>query len=560
MLESSSAEINSMNASTYAYIPSSNQTARNISRPFVVSRDNKNLDDARSLVRQGRLRDAFQICSSILESDQNNVDAWHMLSKIHLRAGQMDESVLSARRASKLAPGRPDQLIHLGFCMAAAGRTGDALAIGEEASRLDLSTPATLSNLGTLFSTCNDYRRAAEYFERAIQGDGGNSGYWYNLASIQRMLGEIDKAEQSCNRAIALNPNDGQAHYLRSDLATQSPEANHVDELKSLVSANGQSTQNRILGRFALAKELEDIGEYKESFGYLREATASYRKSIKYDVSDDIAVIDQIIDKHTTEALGSTSPGHEADAPVFVVGLPRSGTTLVERIIQTHSQVTSVGERNDFALTISRLAAKALNKKKLSREELVSASLQVDMAELGREYTDRVRTNSADTVRVIDKMPINYLYCGLIRTALPNAKIVALMRDPMDSCYAAYKAFLSGPYSFTYDLDELGRYYLAFRRLMAHWEKTLPDAAYLQVRYESLVSDFETEARRIFDFLDLPWEPEVLEFQKSTTASSTASAVQVRHGIYASSVGKWKNCAEELEPLRRILAQEIDAL
>ena len=257
-----------------------------------MSGDNKKLDEARRLFREGRLRDAFQICSSILDSDQGNADAWHMLSNIHLRAGQMDDAVSSARRASELALDRSDQLIHLGSCLAAGGRTGDALAVAEEASRLDLSTPARLSNLGTLFSMCNDHTRASKYFERAIQRDRDNAGYWYNLASVQRMLGELDQAEESCNKAIALNPHDGQAHYLRSDLGAQSPEANHVAELKSLVSASDQTAQNQMLGSFALSKELEDIGNYKESFTYLRKATKSYRNSIKYDVSDDIDVIE----------------------------------------------------------------------------------------------------------------------------------------------------------------------------------------------------------------------------------------------------------------------------
>ena len=525
-----------------------------------MSSDNKKLDKARRLLREGRLRDAHQICSTLVESDQGDADAWHILSNIHLRAGQMDDAISSARRASELAPGRPDRLTHLGSCLAAGGRTGDALAVAEKASRLDLSTPASLSNLGTVFSMCNDHLRAAEYFERAIQGDRENAEYWYNLASVQRMLGELEKAEESCNKAIALNPYDGQAHYLRSDLGTQTPEVNHVAELKSLVSANGQSNQNRMLGGFALAKELEDIGNYEESFDFLRKATESYRNSIKYDVSDDIAVIEQIIARHSTEALSSTSPGYEGDAPVFIVGLPRSGTTLVERIIQSHSQVISVGERNDLALEMSSRAAKKCTSGKPARNELVAASLQIDMAEFGRAYADRVRSDSGDAARIVDKMPINYLYCGLIHAALPKAQIVSLMRDPMDSCYAAYKAFLSGPYSFTYDLDELGRYYLAFRRLMEHWQASIPETAYLEVQYELLVADFEKKTRRIFEFLDLPWENHVLEYQKSTAASATASAVQVRRGIYSTSIGKWKHYAEELEPLRQILAQEIDAL
>ena len=182
------------------------------------------------------------------------------------------------------------------------------------------------------------------------------------------------------------------------------------------------------------------------------------------------------------------------------------------------------------------------------------------MKELGSSYSGRIRSGSNDAIRIVDKMPINYLYCGLIHAALPNAKIISLVRHPMDSCYAAYKAYLRGPYAFTYDLDELGRYCLAFRRLTDHWRETLPRDAYLVVEYEALVKDFKSEARRLLEFLDLRWENTVLEFQASKASSSTASAVQVRRGIYSTSIGKWTHYTEELEPLRQMLAQEIETL
>lgn len=525
-----------------------------------MRRQARKLHKARRLLREGQLRDAYEICASLVESDQSVAEAWQILSNIHLQAGQLDEAISIARRARELEPDCADSEIQLGLCLATAGKIGEALSVAEQASRLDLATADSLSNLGLLFSRCNDHRRAAHYFDRAIRRDRDNAGYWYNLASVQRMLGELDRAEESCNRAIALNPHDGQAHYLRSDLGTQSPEQNHIQELRTLVSASGQNTFYRMLGGFALAKELEDIGNYQEAFEHLRNATKSYRKSIKYDVSDDIVVIDQIIADHTAEVLGSTSSGYGGDAPIFIVGLPRSGTTLVERIVQSHSQVSSVGERNDFALEMSRLAARKSSTGRPPRNQLVADALQIDMAELGRAYADRIRTGTGETPRIIDKMPINYLYCGLIHAALPKAQIISLIRDPMDSCYAAYKAFLRGPYSFTYDLEELGAYYLTFRRLMNHWKELLPETTFLEVPYESLVEDFENEARCLFEFLELPWENQVLEFQKSMAASATASAVQVRRGIYSSSVGKWKNYTDELEPLRQVLAQEIDTL
>jgi tetratricopeptide (TPR) repeat protein len=525
-----------------------------------MSSNHKSLVLANQLLRDGKFREAFAAVTAVLNADQKNADAWYVLSNIHLRTAHRDEAISCARQASEFAPERPELLIQLGTCLGASGRTSDALAVAENAARLEIRDSALLSNLGSLFSMCNNHARAVEFFSRAVEADGSSGAYWYNLASAQRMLGHLDDAAYSCEKAIALAPQDGQAFYLRSDLRIQSTDSNHIPELRDLVSAPNKESQNRILATFALAKELEDIGEYSDSFHHLNAGATAFRKTIKYDVSEDIAVIDQIIANHTQQSVDSVTAGYEGETPIFVVGLPRSGTTLVERIIQSHSDVRSVGERNDFALEMSRLAKGKCSSANPTRVEMVKNSLQIDMTDLGLAYATGVRSGLSDDKRIVDKMPINYLYCGLIHSALPNAKIVSLARSPMDSCYSAYKAFLRGPYSFTYDLDELGRYYLAFRRLTNHWRVSLPRSAYRVVDYEALVHNFESESRRLFEFLELNWEDEVLEFQKHKAASSTASAVQVRRDIYSSSVGKWKHYAKELEPLRQLLAQEIETL
>lgn len=522
--------------------------------------DREKLAIANQLLHDGKLRDAFDAVTEILNTERQNTDAWYILSNIHLRTGRPDKATSCAKLASDLAPNRPELLIQLGTCLGASSRINDALEVAKNTARLEIQAPAILSNLGSLFSMCNDHSRAADFFQQAVDADAGNAEYWYNLASAQRMLGFLDDAENSCNTAIALNPQDGQAFYLRSDLRIQLAENNHIAALNTLIADSDEDSQNKILGCFALAKELEDIGEHKQSFHHLKAGAYAYRKSINYDVSEDIAVIDQIIASHTQAALGAVTPGYEGDAPIFVVGLPRSGTTLAERVIQSHSEVRSVGERNDFALEMSKFAAEKCASAKPSRTELVQHSLRVDMTELGSAYAGRIRSGSTDADRIVDKMPVNYLYCGLIHASLPNAKIISLVRNPMDSCYAAYKAFLRGPYSFTYDLEELGHYYLAFRRLTNHWLESLPKDAYLVVDYEALIKDFESEARRLFEFLDLRWENTVLEFQKSNASSSTASAVQVRRGIYSTSIGKWKHYTKELESLRQVLAQEINTL
>lgn len=435
------------------------------------------------------------------------------------------------------------------------GQRTEALSAAKRLLQTDLSA-AQLSNLGTLFSMCQRHAEALLCFRRAVARDGRNGHYLYNLATAQRATGDLSGAEASCEDAIQLNPCDCQALYLRSDLRRQTPLSNHVSELEDRLREGIAGAVDRTLVCFALAKELEDIGEFARAFKHLETGAATYRGTLQYDVSKDIGVIDAIIDTHTAAARRATTRGYDEAAPIFVVGMPRSGTTLVERIIGSHSEVISVGERPDFALEMTRLARRGAEQ--IGRDALVRQALTIDMAELGRCYVERVAEEDAGTRRTLDKMPLNYLYCGLIHAALPRAQIISLRRDPMDSCYAAFKAFLAGPYAFTYDLDELGRYYLAYRRLVDHWRSTLPAHAYLEVRYESIVGNVEAEARRILGFLSLPWQDQVARFFEEDAPSSTASAVQVRRPVYPTSIGKWRHYRDQLGALRQRLGVEAN--
>jgi len=229
---------------------------------------------------------------------------------------------------------------------------------------------------------------------------------------------------------------------------------------------------------------------------------------------------------------------------VFVAGLPRTGTTLVERIIASHPAMASAGETGAFAAEIRR----AMN----------DASSKADPAALGKRYVEQVTAfRVPKDLRFTDKTLQNYLYCGLIHTALPAAKIILIQRHPLDACWAMYKAHFQGKFSFSYDQIELAEYYLAYRRLSRHWRATLSADVLLEMNYEDIVRDQAAASRRLIGFVGLPWDDEVLRFHQSAAPSATASAVQVRRPIYSSSVGKWRHHAERLAPLRARLAREI---
>jgi hypothetical protein len=232
--------------------------------------------------------------------------------------------------------------------------------------------------------------------------------------------------------------------------------------------------------------------------------------------------------------------------------MPRTGTTLVERILGSHSQVFPAGELSNFSLELIALVRKATRGRRLSRVEFVAASATVDFRTLGEAYLAATRPLRDTRPRFIDKLPFNFLYAGLIHLALPKAKIVNLQRHPMDTCYAVYKQLFRDAYPFSYDLDELGPYYIAYHQLMRHWNEVMPGVIHT-IRYETLVAGLEEESRRLLAYCNLPWEDQCLRFHENRQASTTASATQVRQPVYSSSIGKWRRYERQLEPLRRLL-------
>ena len=439
----------------------------------------------------------------------------------------------------------------------ALGNPTEALAAAAEAQRHAGAAPELLDAIGTLFSRAGDQPRALSAFDAAVGLAPQNPHYLFNRAAVRRFLGQLDEAEQDYDRVIDLKPADFEAHRNRSDLRRQSAERNHIAALKGALLAVGADRRGEVQLRYALAKEYEDLGEYRDSFAELALGARRQRELLAYDVAIDVATVEWIIRAYPQVRV--TTDGIP-DAPIFIVGLPRSGTTLVERILGGHSSVHAAGELNHFALCLVDAVRKLSGGTALPRAELVARSASLDFAALGRAYLGRVRALGFAEERFTDKMPLNYLYCGLIRRALPQAKIVHLTRHPMAVCYAMYKSLFDGAYPFSYDLDEIGRYYLAYRRLMTHWGKIMPQGIH-EVSYERLVSDAVGETRRLLEFCGLSWEDACVNFHQNPAVTTTASAAQVRRPIYDTSVAQWRHYEGELAGLRRALESagvEID--
>ena len=388
--------------------------------------------------------------------------------------------------------------------------------------------------------------------ELAVSLAPRNAIYHYNLAATQRFLGRLEEAEESYNRALALDPHEYEAYLMRAELFKRTEDNNYTKEIKRRLSIGVRHWRGEVQLCFALAKEFEDLSCFDESFAYLKRGADLKRRKSDYDLGADIATIDRIIETYATQLFRDSGAGYDSHEAIFVLGMPRTGTTLVERILGCHSEVQSVGESNNFAIEMVKLVRQSAPNQRLMRSELIAASANVDLSKLGQNYIESTRPKSGTYRFFVDKLPANYLYCGLISLALPNAKIISLVRDPMDTCYSVYKTLFKSAYPFSYDLEEMARYFVAYQRLMAHWHQLLPGKM-LDVQYEDLVADQEGQTRRILEHCGLSWEPNVLDFHTSTEATTTASAVQVRQPIYASSIGKWRRFENQLRPAANIL-------
>jgi tetratricopeptide (TPR) repeat protein len=510
-----------------------------------VQSQSASIEAARRAFGAGDTASAERICTQILAGNATDWAAWALLAETAMLRGRLDAAAVCADRAIAAAPQNPLALVLRAKCLFRAGEPRRAFEATEAASRYAGDSSDALDAIGAMFGLLGRHARARDLFLRAVAQRPDVTQYLFNLAATERMTGALVEAEQHCGAAIVRDRHYGLAHYLRSDLRTQTADRNHIGEMEALIDEGKLSIASRIMLHFALGKECEDLERYDRAFHHVQAGCALQHRITAGDVAVGLAEIDRIIGTHGRSWLESAPAGYAGAAPIYVAGLPRTGTTLVERIIASHPDIHSVGETSAFAAEMQRALA----------EDARPAPARV-----GQRYLEQVAALSAEPgKRFVDKTLENYLYCGLIHAALPKARIILVERHPLDTCWAIYKAHFQGKFPFAYHQIELADTYLAYRRLVQHWVATLPSHALMVVRYEDIVQNQSAASRRMIDFVGLPWDDEVLRFHQSRTPSATASAVQVRRPIYATSIGQWRHYAAQLAPLRERLGRDIPA-
>jgi len=507
--------------------------------------------EVQTLMRSGKLQEAAEVCDRLNHQFPDYVSGWFTASQLALQVNEPQIAVRAIDRALALSPGQPELLLQKVTCLGAADAVGEARELAERLGEHQFASPNHASGCGLAMSHLGLHKLAKAQYARAVDLEPGNAGHHYNLATTLRFLGELDAAATSLDRSIELDPDDAEAHYLRSGLRTQSAEHNHVDELSAAIE-RASDDRGRVRLGFALAKEYEDIGEYEKSFTSLARATALRRSGMQYLPERELETMQSIRDTFDADRLAQGG-GHINAAPIFVIGMPRTGTTLVDRILSSHSVVTSAGELQTFSIELQKQCRQTFETPPRSPSDLVRMCARIDFEALGEAYSSATRGVAGEGAHFVDKLPFNFLYAGLIHLALPKARIVLLQRDPMDTCYAVYKTLFEAAYPFSYDLVELANYFVAYHRLVEHWLECLPERIHV-VRYEELVSDPQPVVENLLGYCGLSFEDTCLRFYENREASTTASASQVRSEMHTRSVGNWKNFEQQLQPVYKILS------
>jgi tetratricopeptide (TPR) repeat protein len=505
-----------------------------------------------SLMGQGNPKQAVAECEQLTRQYPAFGSGWHTASQLATRLGNVPAALTAIESALSIDPQQVVWQLQRAMSLARLGRIEEMAVAVQELSIDDMTTAYQCSALAMLQTQLGLRESAVELYQKTIGLEPGEARHYYNVACLQRSLGDLAQAEENFDAAIQRNPDDYESWKIRSDLRRQTNARNHVDELEHLLKEGVEEDRGQVQVRYALAKELEDLGEAESSFKHLRAGSDLRRKLMQYDVARDLDTIEAIKRTFGEGTFNESSEGSDNSEPIFILGMPRTGTTLVERILASHSEVFSAGELNNFAAQLMTMIREQNIGERISRDAMVESSATLDFKKLGERYINSTRPFTGKSARFIDKMPLNYLYVGLIHLALPNATIINLQRDPMDTCYAIYKQLFVDAYPFSYSLAELGNYYVAYHSLMEHWRSVLPGVVYA-VKYEELVNDLETETGKLLNTCGLDWQPQCLRFHENREASITASTAQIRRPVYKTSIGRWRDYSRELQPVADIL-------
>ena len=500
---------------------------------------------------QARNWPQVRACAQEILHRQNDSAEGHFLLGLAEKAAHRSlQAIESFSAAIASDPGRYDAATELAEQHMHEHRYGDAADLLARHESLMQNSPRYLNMAATIYVNIGLPARGWPLYRRANELQPGVDSIQANLAACSVYVGKIDEAKAIYAGLLRKHPQHQRNHYELSRLG-RATNAAHVDEMKAVLQQTQLPPAQNIYLYYAIGKELEDLERWNEAFEYYRMAGDAAASVANYDVQTDLRLIDKVIEVCTADWLAHGVAESMSDSsgvvPVFIVGLPRSGTTLTERILSSHAKVESAGESFFMQIMIKRESG--IESDDSMNAAIIEAAGRADIHRIGAGYMQAIAYRLSDKYMFIEKFPENFLYLGFVAKAFPGARIVHLKRNPMDACFAMFKQSF---FRYAYSLDDLGLYYAAYRRLHEHWRKVL-GTRLIELDYEDLVSDQEEKTRWLLDQIGLEFDSACLNFEKNEAASNTASTVQIREKVHTRSVQRWKCFERQLQPLRSFL-------
>jgi len=508
---------------------------------------------AASLLAQDLTEQALSHLDLAVQANPAASDGHFRRGEVLMMMDRFAEAEAAYRKANELNPDAVGGILGLAGALDAQKNDADVLGLYERARELKPHSAIVLVRLAGALLTLDRHEEALALLEEAVARRPRLPVAWSGLGSAREQVGDMEGARAAFREAIRLAPRQP-THYAglfnATRLAAGDPLIKALEDLPQ--QGRPLRRRDRMIRLFTLAKAYEDIGEPARGFECLLEGNALKRSMIQYDEARFLTLNRRIQTRLAGPVIrAGAGRGDPTRVPIFILGMPRSGSTLVEQILVSHPLVHAGGERKDFSRAMRRTWTR--RRGEFSGDMIATEALH----KLARLYLDALPPLPEGKTRITDKMPGNFRIAGLIHTSMPNAKIIHTRRDPVDTCLSCFSKLFGDELNWSYDLAELGRHYRLYQDMMEHWDEVLPQDAILHVQYEDVVADLEGQARRLLEFCELPWNDACLSFHETKRAVRTASVAQVREPIYRRSVGKWRPADDVLRPLLDGLAAEI---
>jgi tetratricopeptide (TPR) repeat protein len=516
-------------------------------------------DKATEALNRGDMRGMAQCCEAILRLDPEFADGWFLLSIAAEARREIARAIQLVDKAIALQANNAEYLSQKARFHTLINQPEAATDAATQALALQPQSALTLDTLGVVFTRLGSHRQAAEALRQAVALQPGNAQFHFNLAAAEQILGHAAAAGEHYQQAIALRPGFARAYWALSELyKNRSGDSQQLVRILALQQQQELSPEDTLYLGHAAAREYEHRGEYDKSFQQLVRAKSQRLRQLDYTIDRDEVLFKAMQRAFPINSATAPPPGRTMKpAPLFIVGMPRSGTTLVEQVLASHPDIASLGELQAMTHAV-KLCSGSRSAHTLD-EEVIRGALAAPANCIAERYFAALRTRlgalECQPRYVIDKMPLNFLYLGFILRSLPDAKVICVRRHPLDTCLSNFRQLFAvnfSYYNYHYDLGNTTAYYILFHQLMRHWQTVFGDRV-LELPYEALTATPEATAKTALAYLDLPWDPACLRFHEQRSAVATASAMQVREPIYTTAVGRWQHYAKQLEPAMALL-------